>query len=148
MQKGMLSRARASVPFEDALRCVRVSFIQRATLVRDGKSDDVLTLDLGLAGVFVECRGRLAAGQGVEIRFRLPGNDLEVVARCRVAWWRDADTSRVSQALPAGAGLEFVELSDADHRRLREHIAEHCRREPRARQFARRWPGEREGEDP
>jgi hypothetical protein len=102
-------------------------------------------IDLGLRGVFVEHEHPLPLGERVEVRFRLPGNEIPIAAICRVAWWHPPELDLVSKKLPGGVGLEFLELSDLDRRRIREHLVDHCRRQPRARQFARQWP-EADGE--
>ena len=134
----------ASVPngdaSTDALARVRISFIQRAALEHAGGSEELFVIDLGLSGVFVERREPLPVGAPVRIRFQLPGNALPVVAECRVAWWHPASAPTDRRSLPPGGGLEFVTLSASDRSRIRDHIAEHCSRHPRARQFARQWP--------
>lgn len=121
-----------------AVERVRIPFVQRALLSRRGVASEVFLVDLGLEGVFVETAHDLDVGEGLEIDFRLPGNALALRARARVAWLNDATASRAG--LPRGAGLQFVELSDSDRERLREFLADYCRREGAARRFARPWP--------
>jgi hypothetical protein len=134
----------ASVPNDEvstgSLERVRISFIQRATLEHAAGSEELFVIDLGLAGVFVERKEALPLGATVWIRFPLPGNALPVVAGCRVAWWRPGSAPTERRSLSPGCGLEFVTLSSSDRTRIRDHIAEHCGRHPRARQFARQWP--------
>lgn len=124
---------------------VRVSFIHKATLTHEAGSEEALLLDLGLRGVFVERSAPLAADSVVQVSFRLPGNELPVVARCRVAWWHPAGAPLRRGERPAGHGLEFVALAEADRQRIRRHLEAHERRAVRARQYARPWPDE-EGE--
>src|SRR5690349_10253382 len=105
-------------PSEEVLRRIRIPFIRRATIEGAGGPYDVFLIDLGLLGVFVEHAAPIEAGATVTLRFSFPDNDRPVVARCRVAWWQPAK-ARVAvpaavRALPAGAGLEFVGMSDAD----------------------------------
>ena len=69
-----------------------------------------------LRGVFVERAEPLPIGETVELRFRLPGNELPVATRCRVAWWRPPDMELTSKTLPSGVGLEFVEIDGAGAR--------------------------------
>ena len=117
----------------------RVSMIRRARLDRAGETHSVLLLDVGLCGVFAEWKAEpLPIDERVRISFRLPENENPVVAECRVAWWHAAGTT--PQSLPAGAGLEFVEISESDRARLQSLIEEHAKRDPRARQFTRWWP--------
>lgn len=125
---------------DDALQKVRISFIQRATLTHGGRAEQVFLMDLGVRGVFVERGERLAVGERVEVRFRLPGNDIPVVAHCRVAWWHAPDQPLVSKRLPPGLGLEFLDVSPRDRRRIRDYLAEYLERDPRERQFQRQWP--------
>jgi Tfp pilus assembly protein PilZ len=122
------------------LRRLRVSLIQRATLVIDDRPEEALIVDLGLRGVFVERSEELPAGAPVTVRFRLPGNERALEARARVVWRHPADAPRVAARLPPGLGLEFTDMSDADRGRVRAFLVEHWRRAPRARQFTRAWP--------
>lgn len=134
------ARQRDGSPPEDVLRRLRVSLIQRATLVVDGHDEEALVVDLGLRGVFVERATALPTGAAVTVRFRLPGNERPIEARARVAWRHPADAPRVSARLPPGLGVEFTVLSEGDAARVRNFLVEHWRRAPRARQFTREWP--------
>jgi hypothetical protein len=70
-------------------------------------------------------------------------------ARCRVAWWHPAEEKLASKSLPAGAGLQFLDMSEADRVRLRAYLEDYCRQDPRVRRFLRHWPdAERVGDDP
>lgn len=136
------------VPPEDVLDETRISFIQRARLVHTGRPEEVFLMDLGLAGVFVERASSLPVGESVEVVFPLPGNEIPVTARGRVAWWHAPTAPLTSKSLPPGVGIEFVGLSETDRSRIREYLREHFRRSPRARQFARPWPSAAyQGED-
>ncbi len=121
-----------------AVERVRIPFVQRARLSLGGVASEAFLLDLGLAGVFVETTQELLVDHSVEITFRLPGNEIPVQARARVAWLNSGKTPQGGR--PAGAGLEFVALSPADRERLREFLADYCRRDGAARRFARPWP--------
>jgi Tfp pilus assembly protein PilZ len=128
------------VPPEPILRKMRIPLVQRARLTHRGVSEDVFTADIGLLGVFVERAMPLAAGEEVELHFALPGNEIQIAARCRVAWFHAQGVHLQSKALPPGVGLEFVQLSDADRDRLRRHVLEHLRKSPADRRFSRQWP--------
>jgi Tfp pilus assembly protein PilZ len=128
------------VPPEPILRKMRIPLVQRARLTHRGVSEEVFTADIGLLGVFVERAMPLAAGEDVELRFALPGNEIQIAARCRVAWFHAQGVHLQSKALPPGVGLEFVQLSDADRDRLRRHVLEHLRKSPADRRFSRQWP--------
>lgn len=149
MPRAVLSRAEDGVPEERVLSQLRIPFVRRASLMHGGGSEEVFVIDLGLRGVFVERREPLPVGTEAQIRLPLPGNEIPLVARCRVAWRHTADAPLASKELPAGIGLEFVELSDSDRTRLREQLEEYCRQNPRVRRFLRHWPqAERQGDDP
>jgi Tfp pilus assembly protein PilZ len=150
MSKAALSNAEEGVPPESVLTKLRIPFVRRATLTHEGGGqEEVFIIDVGLSGVFIERSKPLPVGVEVEIRLSLPGNEIPFAARCRVAWWHPAGQPLASKELPAGAGLEFVELSEIDRSRLREQLEEYCRQHPRVRRFLRHWPeAERKGDDP
>lgn len=128
------------VPPEPILRRMRIPLVQRARLTHRGVAEDVFTADIGLLGVFVERAIPLPAGEEVELRFALPGNEILIVAHCRVAWFHAEGARLLSKKLPAGVGLEFFKVSDQDRERLRRHVLEHLRRHPADRRFNRQWP--------
>lgn len=140
MQKAAYAGAPEGAPPDSVLRRLRISLIRRATLEHRGGTQEVFIIDLGLLGLFVEREQPLPVGEEVRISFVLPGNEIPVVARCRVAWCHERGAPLMSKSLPPGLGLEFAELSETDRRRLRELILEQYRRSPRARQFVRQWP--------
>jgi Tfp pilus assembly protein PilZ len=123
--------------------------VRRASLLQGQAREDVFVIDLGLAGVFVERLQPLQVGQEVEIRLPMPESEIPLQARCRVAWWHPEGAPLASKSLPAGAGLEFVEMSESDLGRLREQLVQYCRQHPRVRRFLRHWPQEEKiGDDP
>jgi Tfp pilus assembly protein PilZ len=135
-----VSRPKPSVvPDEAVLRKIRIPFVQRAQLVHASREHDVFLVDLGLFGVFVELSDPLPLGDGVDVTFVLPGNEIPLSARCRVSWWHPS--GQAPKQLPAGLGLEFVEMSPPDRHRLREHLLDHFRRQAGGRRFSRPWPG-------
>ena len=134
------------LPPESVFRRIRITFIQKATLTHAGGSEDAFLMDLGLRGVFIERAAPLPQGETVEVSFRLPGNELPVIARCRVAWWHPREMALTSKTLPSGVGLEFVEIDGAAARRVRAYLSEYLRRNPRDRRFHRRPEGEEEDE--
>lgn len=150
MSKAASRSVGEGVPSEPVLRQIRIPFIQKVTLELGTAREDVFAVDLGLRGIFVERQETLPPGVRLEIRFRLPGNEIPVAARCRVAWAHLPGEALVSKRLPIGMGLEFVEASDWDRARLREHLVEYLRRNPRNRRFERQWPeaGPEEEDDP
>jgi hypothetical protein len=145
----VFSTAREPPPAEAVLRQLRIPFVRRATLVRGAAEEEAFIIDIGLTGVFIERAASLPVDEGLEIRFAWPGSEVPFRARCRVAWWHPEGEALSSKSLPSGAGLEFVEMPEADRERLRALLVDYCRQEPSVRRFLRHWPeGERRGDDP
>jgi hypothetical protein len=142
-------RSREPQPPDSVLRQLRIPFVRRATLVRDGTDEQVFVIDIGLDGAFVERADALPTLEPLEIRFSWPGSEIPFRARCRVAWWHPEGAPLSSKSLPPGAGLQFTEMSASDRERLRAHLVDYCRQNPRVRRFLRHWPAsERLGDDP
>jgi Tfp pilus assembly protein PilZ len=149
MPRARVPRTRERVPPESILRQLRIPFVRRAILVRGEAREDAFVIDLGLAGVFVERPLQLPVGERVRLLLPLPDSEIPLDAGCRVAWWNPEGARLATKSLPAGAGLEFVDLSQADGTRLREHLVEYCRQHPRVRRFLSHWPqAEKMGDDP
>jgi len=145
----VLPRDREDVPSELVLEKVRIPFVQKASLTHKGVTQEAFTIDVGLTGVYVERAEPLAIGEPVLVSFGMPGYETPLTARCRVAWWHPGDRPLATKSLPPGIGLQFVELSDSDRKRVRELVVEHCRQHPRVRRFLRHWPeAELKGDDP
>jgi Tfp pilus assembly protein PilZ len=140
---------RLEFPSEEVLRRIRIPFIRRAELRCGSHVEDVFLIDLSLLGAFVERGAPLELGQTVEIRFCFPDNETPLVVSCRVAWWEPAKVRAVApvavRALPAGAGLEFIEMSAADRERVRAYIAAYYLRDPNSRRFIRHGAWNNEG---
>jgi Tfp pilus assembly protein PilZ len=123
---------------EDVLRKVRIPFIQRATLLLAEAEEPLFLVDLGLEGVFAERAEPLPRGERVKLRFRLPGNEISMVVACRVAWANRTSGRLVTKALPAGLGLEFVDMAAPDRARLRAYLSDYLK--GGLRRFHRPWP--------
>jgi hypothetical protein len=137
------------VPEEHVLKRLRIPFVRKASLIRNGRQEDAFVLDLGLEGAFIERTEELAIGSEAEITLPWPGSEVPLKSRCRVAWWHAPGRKLASKSLPPGAGLQFVDMTAADKTRLREYLEDYCRQHPRVRRFLRHWPdAERMGDDP
>jgi len=130
----------AGVPKEPALSQLRIPMIRKAELVYKGRKEEVFVIDVALAGVFIERKETMAIDEKAEILFAVPGNELPIAARCRVAWCHPKGKPLANKLLPAGIGLQFLEIDEADKTRLREHVVAYCRRHPKTRQFHPSWP--------
>ena len=120
-----LSSPRESAPPESVLKQLRIPFVRRVALVSSARREDAFMIDIGLAGAFVERALPLPIDELLEIRFPWPGSEIPFSARCRVAWWHPEGGALSSKSLPPGAGLQFVEMSQADRERLRALHAQH-----------------------
>ena len=146
MVKAVPRRARAGVPADSVLVKIRIPLIQRIRLwATAGEEEDAFMIDIGLKGVFVERKAPLAVGHEVRIRFGLPGNEIPVEARCRVAWWHAPEQALLSKSLPSGLGLEFIEVESRDAERVRAFVEGYLAGQPGGRRFHRAPPGS-EGE--
>lgn len=144
-----LSSPRQPAPPESVLQQLRIPFVRRVALASPARREDVFMIDIGLAGAFVERADPLPIGELLEIHFPWPGSEIPFSARCRVAWWHPEGGPLSSKSLPPGAGLQFVEMSEADRERLRAMLVDFCRQNPRVRRFLRHWPeAEHQGDDP
>jgi Tfp pilus assembly protein PilZ len=125
--------------YDAVLPRIRVPLMQRGSLLYKGRTEDLFIIDLAMAGVFVERTQPLEVGEVVEVRFRLPGNEIPIDAKCRVAWWHPEGAPLVSKSLPAGMGLAFLDISEADRAKIRDQLLDHFRRQPGERRFSRQW---------
>jgi uncharacterized protein (TIGR02266 family) len=116
---------------------IRVPLIHKAALRHDTVTEEAFVIDLGCSGVFVERAEPLPVGTLLDVVFTLPGNELPITARCRVAWWHPAETGPARRPLPAGLGLAFADLDDADRRRIRAYLDDYLQRHPGLRSFHR-----------
>jgi len=124
-------------PVDDVIARVRIPLIQRATIVHADVQEELFVIDIGLLGLFVERAAALPVGDSVSVRLPLPGNVIPIQAWCRVAWWHQPGRHLVTKSLPAGLGLEFVEISASDRIRVRQLVVEYLQRHPQLRRFHR-----------
>ena len=131
-----------------ALQRLRIPFVRRVTLEREGREEEAFLLDIGLDGAFVERSEPLRPNELITIRFPWPGSEVPFSARCRVAWWHDKSAPLVSKSLSSGAGLQFTDMSDPDRERLHGLLIEYSRQDPGVRRFLRHWPEKERSDDP
>lgn len=123
---------------DEVLDKVRIPFIQRAALLHPRGEEPLFLVDLAISGAFAERADPLPPGERVKLRFRLPGNEIPLVVGCRVAWTNPTGGRLVTKALPAGLGLEFVDMAAPDRVRLRAYLSDYLK--GGLRRFHRPWP--------
>jgi Tfp pilus assembly protein PilZ len=135
------AKTRASrVPREDELLRLRIPMIRKVALTLRGRAEEVFAIDVGLQGIFIERKQPLDVDEKAQVEFGVPGNELPIHALCRVAWCHQKGAPLKNKQLPAGIGLQFVEMAEADRKRLREHVLDYFRKHPKTRQFHPSWP--------
>ena len=138
MFKAASSGSADATASDEVLLKVRIPFIQRAALLLPHGEEPLFLVDLGIEGAFAERAEPLPTGERVKLRFRLPGNEIPMVVGCRVAWSNRTGGRLVTKALPAGMGLEFVEMAPPDRARLHAYLSEYLK--GGLRRFHRPWP--------
>ena len=88
----------------------------------NGKAKVLCARNLSRAGLFVQNCTPDPVGTLVELSFTLPGRTSKLILKARVARETAGSLITKQEAFPAGNGLEFVEVSEADARLLKEHM--------------------------
>jgi hypothetical protein len=85
----------------------RVPFVRKCLIAfSDGKSREVFIANINEYGAYMADPEMPQPGQGVTLRFRLPGSEADVVATGAVAWVNPQQQHPV-HSLPPGYGLQF-----------------------------------------
>jgi CheY-like chemotaxis protein len=81
-----------------------------------------LVWNLSSKGVYVVLAVPFKVGDALKLRFSLPGDSATIACEGRVAWVNlpafGGGTGAAAPHLPAGCGLEFVELTEGDRMRI------------------------------
>ena len=93
-----------------------------------------MLLDLSLKGVYIAAKELPGVGDGLEIRFRVPGNDRELAIKSVVAWVQKVQTHPVHGLRP-GFGATFERLELEDVRVMARAIQSYCLSSPLYRQY-------------
>jgi hypothetical protein len=90
----------------------RVPFVRKCQITfSDGQSREVFIANINEHGAYLADDVMPQPGQGMALRVRLPGNEIEVEATGAVAWTNPSQQHPV-HSLPAGYGLQFDPLRD------------------------------------
>jgi len=95
----------------------RVAYEARV-LRYDGGAGEWSSLNMSAGGMFVTGSPLLAPGSEIEVGVWLPDGQ-ELVARACVVWINDPATNDLREHVPAGMGMELVDLSEEDRAALR-----------------------------
>jgi hypothetical protein len=90
----------------------RVPFVRMCTIAfSDGKRRDVFIANINEHGAYLADPEMPEPGQGITLRFRLPGSEQQVEATGAVAWVNPLQQHPV-HSLPPGYGLQFDPIRD------------------------------------
>jgi uncharacterized protein (TIGR02266 family) len=103
----------------DALR-VEVHLAVRYGLGGDRLLDN-FSINISTGGLFIETDQPRPEGSPLHLEFQLPDRSELIRCRARVAWVNSAAAPKNPQ-LPAGMGIQFIDLSLADMQAVREFI--------------------------
>ena len=99
-------------------------FIARLRIGHGGNPEKLLTdfsINLSTGGVFIETADHLPVDTILNIEFILPENERTIGCKGRVAWVNLPDLLS-NPNLPAGMGLQFLDLSQEDMDSVRQYI--------------------------
>jgi uncharacterized protein (TIGR02266 family) len=81
------------------------------------------TLNLSTGGVFLETRNLMAEGTPLTVEFVLPHRNIPINCQASVAWVNHPELIR-NPDLPAGMGIQFLDLSTESIEAIRSYIHE------------------------
>ena len=94
-----------------------VALLDNGVLERAGATD------ISIGGLYVASEMSCELEDVMRIAFTIPGKDLKIMAKGRVAW-RNSGTSRRKPKLPSGFGIEFVEIDTDAVKQIRQYVEE------------------------
>lgn len=102
---------------------LRIPFVRRCDVVFDGgHAISAFIVNINVLGAYIAHEEQPILGEGVECRFTIPGNEIEVAAGGVVAWLNPQQNHPV-HSLPPGFGVRFERLSDHDRARVATMVA-------------------------
>lgn len=107
---------------------LRIPFVRRCHVAfESGQTISAFIVNLNVLGAYIAHEEQPILSEGVECRFTIPGNEIEVVAGGVVAWLNPQQNHPV-HSLPPGFGVRFDRLSDHDRDRVVEMVASYIAR--------------------
>jgi hypothetical protein len=102
---------------------LRIPFVRRCQLTfESGGAISAFIVNINVLGAYIAYEEQPILADGVECRFTIPGNEIEVVASGVVAWLNPQQNHPV-HSLPPGFGVRFERLSDHDRARVSAMVA-------------------------
>jgi len=97
---------------------LRIPFVRRCHVAfESGGEISAFIVNINVLGAYIAYEEQPILADGVECRFTIPGNEIEVVAGGVVAWLNPQQNHPV-HSLPPGFGVRFERLSDHDRARV------------------------------
>jgi uncharacterized protein (TIGR02266 family) len=93
--------------------------------VNSSNSLSAYSIDLNSGGLFLETSKPLMVDAPFDIEFKLPTNWPQIQCKARSAWVNEAN-NRKKPDLPAGIGMQFLDLPSADMHAIRDYINSVC----------------------
>jgi uncharacterized protein (TIGR02266 family) len=112
LDKSCASSRRATPRIERALSLV---FKDREAFFR------AYTGNVSAGGLFIKTEKPLLIGDQLSIKLQLPGVSDPLQIKCEVAWARTKQESQPGR--PPGMGVKFVQISNRDHRILKQYLS-------------------------
>lgn len=99
--------------YEPPRQYVRIERVLDFRYTADGQEFEARIADLGEGGAFIDCDLPLEVGQRLDFRFTIPEENEVVEGRAKVVW----------QQPTVGMGIEFLDLTEDQRRRIRYFVA-------------------------
>lgn len=120
-RREFLEKARVHLQSVDR-REPRVPFRTSVSFQVDGRALSGMSADLSSGGIYVECEDGLHARQELLLEIAMAGPENPPVRSRGVVAWENGPGNRRKPSLPAGFGVEFVEMKDRDSALVRSII--------------------------
>ena len=96
----------------------RVSKTLSLTFKSEAGLSKAFSEDISIGGMFIRTNTPLGEEEVFTLKMKIPSLEDPITVGCEVAWTRAENKSTAS--LPAGMGVKFIQISEADHYRLKQ----------------------------
>lgn len=103
----------------------RLSYRARVTFTVDGVSLSGMSSDLSCGGVYVATERNMQEKQELVLEIPLPGPEDSAVRARGIVAWDNGPGKRKKPSLPAGFGVEFIDMKEGDFASIRSFIESH-----------------------